>query len=466
MDGNLERISLAVRERRISAAELVETSLRRIAAAADLNAVIALRADEAIRDARALDERLDAGAPAGPLVGLPLLVKDIEDAAGLPTTFGSLLHAEALPALADGLAAARLRAAGAILIGKTNVPEFAFEGYTDNRRFGPTRNPWAPDWSPGGSSGGSAAALAAGLALIATATDVGGSIRIPASACGLVGLKPTAGSIGLDPILPSPELNNHGPLSCTVTDSRLLLEILAGPVAADPGVFSPFRTQRSGLPARVVATARLSPGPSLPASVERCFKDALAAVHDDLGLAVEVVEPVVIFPSGYDPDDWFRIVGADQARALGRDMLEERASELDPAFARHMARALAMGVDEYLAANTRRARYARELDHLLSGATLLLSPTLTVEGWSPDGRLPGSAYPGLPSEVFNTEPANLTGHPAMSLPAGRLPNGVPFGLQVVGPRFGEGLLLAFAEAWESARPWPLLADGFAPFDIS
>lgn len=466
MDGNLGRIARAVWERRISASELVETSLRRIAAAADLNAVVALRADEAMRDARALDQRLAAGATAGPLVGLPLLVKDIEDAAGLPTTFGSLLHAEALPAVADGVVAGRLRAAGAILVGKTNVPEFAFEGYTDNRRFGPTRNPWAPEWSPGGSSGGSAAALAAGLALIATATDVGGSIRIPASACGLVGLKPTAGRIGRDPILPSPELNNHGPLAWTVADSRLLLDILAGPVAGDPSSFPPLRTQPSGLPARVVAAARLGPGPSLPESVERCFKDALAAVEDDLGLAVEMVDSDVIFPSGYDPADWFRIVGAEQAWALGRDVIRARASELDPAFARHMARALAIGVDEYLAARTRRVRYARELDDLLSGATVLLSPTLTVEGWSPEGRLPGSEDPGLPSEAFNTEPANLTGHPAMSLPAGRLPNGVPFGLQVIGSRFGEELLLAFATAWESARPWPLVADGFAPFDIS
>lgn len=465
MEGYLTRASLAVRERRISAVELVETSLRRIAAAADLNAVVALRADEAMRDARILDDRLNAGAAAGPLVGLPLLVKDIEDAAGLPTTFGSLLHAEAPPAAADGLVAGRLRAAGAILVGKTNVPEFALEGYTDNRRFGPTRNPWAPDWSPGGSSGGSAAALAAGLALIATATDVGGSVRIPASACGLLGLKPTAGRIGRDPILASLELNNHGLLTWTVADSRLLLDILAGPVAGDPGALPPWRPQPSGLPARLVATARLGPGPSLPASVEQCFGDALAAVEDALGLAVEMVDSGVIFPSGYDPADWFRIAGAEQAWTLGRDVVEGRAAELDPAFARHMRRAIAIGIEEYLAARTRRLRYARELDYLLRGATVVLSPTLTVDGWSPEGRLPGSVDPGLPSEAFNTEPPNLTGHPAISLPAGRLPNGVPFGLQVIGPRFGEELLLAFAAAWEMARPWPPVADGFAPFPI-
>ena len=465
MEGYLTRASLAVRERRISALELVETSLRRIAAAADLNAVVALRADEALQDARALDDRLSAGAAAGPLVGLPLLVKDIEDAAGLPTTFGSLLHAAAPPAAADGLVAGRLRAAGAILVGKTNVPEFAFEGYTDNRRFGSTRNPWAPDWSPGGSSGGSAAALAAGLALIATATDVGGSVRIPASACGLIGLKPTAGRIERDPILASPELNNHGPLTWTVADSRLLLDILARPVAGDPGALPELLPRPTDLPARVFATARLGPGPSLPASVERCFGDALAAVEDELGLAVEMVDSGVIFPSGYDPADWFRIVGAEQAWALGRNVVEGQATELDPTFARHMRRALAIGIEEYLAAQRRRLRYARELDDLLRGATVLLSPTLTVEGWSPEGRLHGSEEPGLPSETFNTEPANLTGHPAISLPAGRLPNGVPFGLQVIGPRFGEELLLAFAAAWEMARPWPPVADGFALFAI-
>lgn len=463
VEGYLERCSRAVRERRISAAELVEESLRRIESAAELNAVVALRAEEAMAEARACDDALGAGRAEGPLVGLPLLVKDIEDAAGLPTTFGSLLHADAPPAKIDGAVAARLRAAGAILLGKTNVPEFAFEGYTDNRLFGPTRNPWAPAWSPGGSSGGSAAALAAGLVPIVTATDVGGSVRIPAAACGLVGLKPTAGLIGRDRILVSLELNNHGPLTWTVADAAALLSILTGPVAGDPGALPPWRPTGGGLPRRVIAVARLAPGPPLPATVERSFAAALRVVESDLGLPVELLGSTAIFPSGYDPGDWFRLVGVEQAWALGRGVIEQRAAEFDPVFAGYMRRALEIGIEEYLAARQARLRHTRELDDLLDESTVLLSPTLTVEGWSVDGRLPGASLSGLPSEVFNTEPANLTGHPAISLPAGRHPNGVPFGLQAIGPRFGEDLLLAFAVAWEAARPWPPVADGYSAF---
>jgi Asp-tRNA(Asn)/Glu-tRNA(Gln) amidotransferase A subunit family amidase len=463
VEGYLERSSQAVRERRVSAAELVEESLRRIESAAELNAVVALRAEEALGEARALDDALAVGRAEGPLVGLPLLVKDIEDAAGLPTTFGSLIHADAPPVKIDGAVAGRLRAAGAILVGKTNVPEFAFEGYTDNRLFGPTRNPWALAWSPGGSSGGSAAAMAAGLVPLATATDVGGSVRIPAAACGLVGLKPTAGRIGRDPILASLELNNHGPLTWTVADAAVLLGILTGPVAGDPGALPPWRPTDGGLPRRVIAAARLAPGLPLPASVERHFASALQVVHSVLMLPVELLDSKAIFPSGYDPDDWFRLVGVEQAWALGRGVIEHRAAELDPVFAGYMRRALEIGIEEYLAARRRRLRYARELDDLLDESTILLSPTLTVEGWSVDGRLPGAARPGLPSEVFNTEPANLTGHPAISLPAGRHPNGVPFGLQAIGPRFGEDLLLSFAIAWEAACPWPAVADGFSTF---
>lgn len=431
--------------------------------AADLNAVVALRAEEALAEARAVDDALARGRMLGALAGLPLLVKDIEDAAGLPTTFGSLLHADARPATTDGVVAGRLRAADAILVGKTNVPEFAFEGYTDNRLFGPTRNPWAPAWSPGGSSGGSAAALAAGLAPLATATDVGGSIRIPAAACGLVGLKPTAGLIGRDPMLVSLELNNHGPMTWTVADAALLLGVLSGAVGGDPGALPAWRPTDGGLPRRVIAVARLAPGPPLPATVERNFASALRAVESQLGLPVELMDAASIFPSGYDSAHWFRLVGVEQAWALGRDVIEQRATELDPTFAEHMRRALEIGIEDYLAARRARLRHAHELDNLLDESTVLLSPTLTVDGWSIDGRLPGADRAGLPSEAFNTEPVNLTGHPAISLPAGRHPNGVPFGLQAIGPRFGEDLLLALARAWEAACPWPLVADGFSPF---
>ena len=193
---NLIELAGAVAERKVSAEELVRISLERIDRLdRSIGAVVRIR-EEAVDEARAVDtSRRHAGA----LAGLPLLVKDNEDCAGLPTTFGSLLRADASPAERDCETVARLRAAGAIVVGKTNLPEFAFEGFTANRLFGETKNPRAPAWSPGGSSGGSAVALITGMAPLATGTDGGGSIRIPAAFCGLVGLKPTNGLVPRHP---------------------------------------------------------------------------------------------------------------------------------------------------------------------------------------------------------------------------------------------------------------------------
>src|SRR5262249_2267267 len=185
--------------------------------------------------------------------GIPFLVKDTEDTVGMPTRHGSLLFADAQPATSDDLIPRRLKAAGAIVVGKTNTPEFAFEGYTDNRLFGPTRNPWGTDWSPGGSSGGSAAALAAGMSPIATATDGGGSIRIPAAFCGLAGIKPSNGVIGRDPIPAWIDLSTPGPLASSVPDLRLLLSLEAGPVAGDPTALPTPPSHPGRRPARVLA---------------------------------------------------------------------------------------------------------------------------------------------------------------------------------------------------------------------
>jgi Asp-tRNA(Asn)/Glu-tRNA(Gln) amidotransferase A subunit family amidase len=461
--GLLAGLALRIRERRLLAADLVAESLARIERAADLNAVIAIRPEGALADARAIDAAIARGDDPGPLAGLPFLSKDNEDAAGLPTTFGSWMRGDPGPAPADGVIAGRLRAAGAILVGKTNIPEFAMEGYTANIRYGITRNPWARAWSPGGSSGGSAAALAAGLASIATATDVGGSIRIPAAACGLVGLKPSAGLIGRDPILTTLDLNNHGPLASTVADAELLLELMSGPVAGDPGALPRWNPVRDALPGRVFAATRFAPGPAFASGIVSLFETAVSGIATDLRLPVEAIAPECIFPSGYDPYDWFRIVGPEQAWDLGPETIERWSDRLDPSFVHSMQLARAVSMDEYLGARRRRFRYARELDMLLGDDAVLVLPTVPVEGVLAEGTLEGHPGPGLPWWVFsNTEPQNLAGHPTISLPAGRASNGVPFGLQVMAPRLREDLLFGFARAWEAARPWPLVADGYRP----
>jgi len=257
----LRDLAHAVQSRRVAARELVTLALDRIEQLdPQIGAVVALRAEEALAEAAAIDERVVRDDDPGPLAGIPCLIKDIEDLRGLPTTHGSLLFRDAPPAAADGLIASRLRAAGAIPVGKANTPEFAAEGFTANGLFGVTRNPWAPQWSPGGSSGGSGAAVAAGMVPIATATDTGGSIRIPGAFCGLPGIKPTNGLIGRDPRLCWPDLTTCGPLAATVDDLRLLLAAEAGPVPGDPLGLPGARLGEAGLPRRVVAMPRFFPG--------------------------------------------------------------------------------------------------------------------------------------------------------------------------------------------------------------
>jgi Asp-tRNA(Asn)/Glu-tRNA(Gln) amidotransferase A subunit family amidase len=366
----LERIGRAVRERRVSAVELVRRSLERIERLdGDLNAVVALRAEPALDEAAALDRRLADGAPLGPLAGAPLLVKDIEDVAGMPTTFGSLLFKDAPPAAADGLVTGRLRAAGAIVVGKTNLPEFAAEGYTANSLFGVTRSPWALRWSPGGSSGGSGAALAAGMAPLATATDGGGSIRIPAALCGLAGIKPSGGLIGRRPIPDWIDLSTDGPLATSVEDLRLLLEIEAGPVAGDPTALpappSLARGERPARPGKLLAAPRFVPWGPLPAEVAELFDAALLALERDLGLAVEPVSPERIFRAGNLDEDWLTLTATEHAHKLGRHTIEAARDLLHPAGRAFLEHGLRTPIEEYLAARRRRFEYVRELDELL-----------------------------------------------------------------------------------------------------
>jgi Asp-tRNA(Asn)/Glu-tRNA(Gln) amidotransferase A subunit family amidase len=462
-------VAAAVGTRRVRAVATVEAALERIARLDPaLNAVVGLRADAAHREAEALDARLAAGERPGPLAGVPVLVKDLEDVAGMRTTYGSRLFAGAAPATSDSLIPARLRAAGAIIVGKTNLPEFATEGFTDNLLFGPTRNPWAPDWSPGGSSGGSAAALAAGLVPIATATDGGGSIRIPAAFCGLVGLKPTHGVIASWPPPDWIDFSTSGPLATSVADLRVLLEVESGPMPGDPTAlptgWSAAPTFPGRLPDRLIAAHRTSDFGPLPRGIERSFVEAVAAFAEVLGLPVAWMEPREFFTEG-DPDlDWFTLATAEHVASLGRERVAENLERMHPAAREFLATGMAVDIETYLAARRRRFAYVRRLDELLGRAGLLLTPTVASEGWTPDGRLTPDGAPGaLPPEVYSTAVQNMTGHPAISLPAGLSANGVPFGLQVTGPRHADALLLDVASAWEAAYPWPEVAPGYLTF---
>jgi Asp-tRNA(Asn)/Glu-tRNA(Gln) amidotransferase A subunit family amidase len=450
----LGELADAVRTRKVGARELVALALDRIERLdPGIGAVVALRPEEALAEAVAMDERVARGEDPGPLAGIPCLIKDIEDLRGMRTTNGSLLFRDAPPAERDGVMAARLRAAGAIPVGKANTPEFAAEGFTANRVFGATRNPWAREWSPGGSSGGSGAAIVAGMVPIGTATDTGGSIRIPGAFCGLVGLKPTRGLVARDPALCWPDLTTCGPLAVSVADLRRLLAVEAG---GPPGSGS--------RPTRVVAVARLGHEGPLPGSVAEAFARALEGLEEDVRLPVETMEPQDLLVPGEPDADWGAWTGPELVGWLGRDRAQASLDLMFPTTRAFVEAGLRTGEDRYRAAHRRTAEHARRLDAVLDGETLIASPTLAVEGWLPDGRTPGSEGPEPPSEAYNTGVQNLTGHPAITVPAGRFPGGVPFGLQLTGAIGGDAMLLEVAEAWERARPWPVVAEGYEPFE--
>jgi Asp-tRNA(Asn)/Glu-tRNA(Gln) amidotransferase A subunit family amidase len=465
----LEELAGAVRQGTVSAVELVTMSLERIERLdPPLNAVILVCADEALARAREVDARIGDGEDPGPLAGLPLLVKDMEDVAGLPSTYGSAVFADAPPATGDALVPRRLRQAGAIVVGKTNQPEFAFAGYTTNSVYGTTVNPWGTDWSPGGSSGGSGAALAAGMAVIATATDGGGSIRIPAAFCGLAGLKPTNGVIGRDPIPDWIDLSTCGPFATSMADIRLLLSLEAGPVPGDPSAlpFSlPFSLPMSEqMPSRVIATTRFEDFGPLPTDVAERFDASLGSLERDLRLPVELVDPGSVFASSGVGDDWFTTCAFEHLHVLGRAFVEEQMDRFSPDFQGVMRQALEISTDRYMAARRRRFERVRDLDLLLGEDAVLAMPTMCVQGLLPDGRAPDGDRPS-DSSIYNTDPQNMTGHPALSVPAGLCDNGIPFGLQITGPRFRDDLVLNVGAAWEAANPWPLTAPGYEPFTI-
>ncbi|HSJ51396.1 MAG TPA: amidase [Actinomycetota bacterium] len=461
----LAELARAVRTRRVSSVELVTASLERIERwNPQLNAVTELRGERALEDARALDDR---GAE-GPLAGVPLLVKDNTDVAGMVTTFGSRTMVDRPPAGAHEITVERMVAAGAIVVGRTNIPEFAFQGWTDNDLHGPTRNPWGLEWSPGGSSGGSGAALAAGLTPLATGTDGGGSIRTPAAFCGLVGLKPTAGLIGRRPIPSWLDVSTQGPLATTVADARLLLDVMRGPVEGDPCA-APSWEPRGGLPRRVFAVPRTRDYGPLPPEVGGPFRTALDALDREFGLPVEELTLAHVFPTvgasaGMSRDDWHVTVAVEELQFLGRAWVREHLEDFSDAFRGEMELALGYTIEEYLTARHRRFGYTADLDRLLGDDAVLVCPTHGHPGWLADGLLPGSERPAA-GEGYNTGEFNLSGHPSLSVPAGLSANGLPFGLQINGPRYRDDLVLGLADAWERVRPWPGAAPGYAPFSL-
>ncbi|MGY1812503.1 amidase [Blastococcus sp. SYSU D00820] len=454
----------AIRAGEVSAREVVEAAITRIEKRPELNALVHPRFDEALAE-------VDAGLPDGPLTGVPFLVKDLGTAvAGLPATGGSRLFAEGRAAR-DSELVARYRRAGLVVLGTTNTPELGFNGSTEPLMTGPTANPWAPGRSPGGSSGGSAAAVSAGLVPAAHASDGGGSIRIPASMCGLFGLKPSRGRV---PLAPSPRtlavpMSVHHALTTTVRDSALLLDVAAGPLPGDalgvPAPERPFAEEVGRNPGRL----RIGLVGNVPAPVH---PDVAAAVRRTADVLTGLGHEVVDVQLGHDPGAVMAASGTLMAaglvgtvdqrlRQLGRDLRDD---DLEPFTRVLLEHGRTLTGAQVIAALEAAQTAGWAVGRSLTEVDVLLLPTL-AQPVPPLGLLdtsrPETLYEHGTTYSICTSLFNVTGSPAMSVPSGTDADGLPVGVQFAADLGREGLLLRLAGQLEQAAPWPRHAPGTA-----
>lgn len=449
-------LAALVRRKELSPVEITEAILARIEALNPrLNAFCLVADEQARRDAREAEIALMKGEPTGPLHGVPISIKDMIFTRGLRTTGGSRLFADHVPA-EDAVAVARLRAAGAIVLGKTTTSELGHKAVTESPLFGVTRNPWNPALTPGGSSGGGAAAVAAGLGPVAVGTDGGGSLRIPAAFCGVYGFKPSLGRVPQYPGFPGWDgLGCTGPMTRTVRDAALVLDVVAGGDDRDPTSLS--REPGSYLEAceMPVRGLHVAWAPDLGYAVVdpevRALCEQAAAEFETLGCHVEVVSP-----SWENPEEVFATIVAVQFYAHWADHLPAREADLDPTLVKFVRRGGAVSARDYVRAWERARAFWLEVHAFLERFDLLLTPAVAVPPFAAD-RPPPREVAGQRVTVLGwmpfTYPFNLTGQPAASVPAGFTEDGRPVGLQIVGRRHADRTVLAASAAYEAARPW-------------
>jgi Asp-tRNA(Asn)/Glu-tRNA(Gln) amidotransferase A subunit family amidase len=299
---------------------------------------------------------------------------------------------------------------------------------------------------------------------IATATDGGGSIRIPAAFCGLVGIKPTHGVIGRWPTPDWIDMSTEGPFATSADDLALLWRVMAGRVDGDPGAVPAAmldRVAEASPVRRVFVVDRFAADAALPDDVRQPLEAGVQQMGELFGVELVRIRARDLCGDVDVDDDWFTIATAEHVARFGREWVEQGLEQMHPAARGFMEWGLRIDVDQYLAARRRRFVLVQSLDALLGDDGVLLSPVNAAAGWLADGRMSASDAPGmLPPDVFNTPYTNISGHPTLSLPAGMTDLGVPFGLQVVGPRYRDGLLLGLARRWEQAYPWPRVAPGY------
>lgn len=445
----------AMLDKQLSAVEVMEATLARMSQLEpSLNAFVTRMEEEAMASAREADRRLAAGDPTGPLHGLPISVKDLINVGGVPTTFGSRAMKDNMAA-ADAPSVERARNAGACIIGKTTTTEFGCKaGGGDSPLTGITRNAWDLSKTTGGSSSGAATTVAAGITPFSLGTDGGGSLRIPASFCGLFGIKAQFGRVPVFPTSATPTLGHVGPLARTVRDAALLLQAISGFDSRDPAsVSEPVPDYLAACDAPVKGM-RIAWSPTLgyakpdPEIMEIVAKSI--EVFEQMGCSVELVDQVF----DRDPVDlWSAEFYAGVGTRL-QSVLTQSRELLDPAVADILDIALEQRIEEYYAQVFARYDFREKVRSFFDRYDLLLTPTLPVAPFEAGRNVP-SQLPdrNIVSWVYYTYPFNLSGNPAASIPCGFTKDGLPVGLQMVSNTNREVDIFKAAAAFEAARPW-------------
>jgi aspartyl-tRNA(Asn)/glutamyl-tRNA(Gln) amidotransferase subunit A len=438
-----------VHKKKVSPVELTKACLTRIEHAnPTLNCFITVTAESAQQQARDAEAEIMRGKWRGPLHGIPIALKDLFDTAGVKTTAGSGVFKDRVPT-EDAEVVRRLKSAGAVLLGKTNMQEFAFGGTSLISYFGAVRNPWALDHIAGGSSGGSAAALAAGLCYGALGSDTAGSVRLPASHCGIAGLKPTYGLVSIRGVVPlSWSLDHVGPMARTVADTALLLQVIAGydeqdttsarmnvpDYSADIG--KKVSVLRIGVP-REFFFADLDP------EIDAAMKEALSVLQKLAAGIRDVALPASNMEALRD------VVRAAEAYAYHREYVAKTPELYQPLILKRIQAGANVTTPAYIKGRRDLAEVRRKAEKWIEGVDLLVTPTLPITTALASDPHADDILPA----VRNTSPFDVNGWPAISVPCGFTSKGLPMGLQIIGPNGGEPAIFQLAHAYEQATEW-------------
>jgi amidase len=454
-DRNATELARALRAREISAREVVAAHLDRIDRVNPrINAVVTLVAEAAMAQAAAADEAAAHGEFTGPLHGLPVAHKDNHLTAGIRTTFGSVSKAQFVPEV-DDLVIERMRAAGVITIGKTNIPEFASGGHTFNEVFGVTRNPYDLSATAGGSSGGAAAALAAGMHPLADGNDFGGSLRLPAGYCNVVGLRPSAGRV---PVYPATDgfvgLSVQGPMARTVDDVALLLSVMAGPDRRAPNSLEDSGSEFATVPAGGLAGKRIAFSVDLGGAV--AVEPEIAALVRQAAADAETAGAEVdeASPDFTGADECFRVLRAWQFEATLGAVLEDSREQIRPSLYANMLAGRKLTGPQVGRAAVLRTELFHRMREFLDTYDGLILPVAPLPAFDAAIQYPelvaGESQPDYLGWMRAVCAVTVTGHPAISMPAGFAAAGTPVGVQIVGRHRAERQLLGLAKGFETA----------------